>query len=339
MRMSPAPEGPRVLFLASGLDSASFRFRVLQYLPYLRERGAHVVCADLAAAPGERRRLFADAASGAYDAVVVHRALLRWPDYLRLRRSVADYVFDFDDAILFRDSARRNPHSWQRRMRFRRMVGGARRVIAGNAYLADLAARYAAPHRVTVIPTTVDPGEYPAAEEDGGPAEPIIGWIGTRSNLMYLEAVAPALARVARRGGPRPRLKLVCDGFVDVPGIEVIRKPWSRRDEAADLRSFQVGIMPLPDDPWTRGKCACKILQYFAAGVPVVCSPVGANAEVVEEGRNGYFARTEDEWASRIEALLADGEKRRRFGKAGWETVEKRYSVRANLDGFLAALA
>jgi len=323
----------RLLCLASGLDSPSCRFRVGQYLPYLRERGMHVTLADLAVPAPERRRLFAEAAG--YDAVLVHRAFFRFADYLRFRRSVRRYVFDFDDAILYRDSSRRRFHSWQRRLRFRRMIGGARRVIAGNAYLADLAAGYQRRDRITVLPTAVDLGEYPADNEE--PAEPVIGWIGTRSNLMYLQSIAPALTRVGA-SFLRPRLKIVCDDFIDVPGIEVIRKRWSREDEAADVRSFQVGIMPLPDDPWTRGKCACKILQYFAASRPVVCSPVGANREVVDHGRSGYFAASEDEWVARLEALLGDAQMRRRFGQAGRETVETRYSVQANLEGFLAAL-
>ncbi|MDQ3815431.1 MAG: glycosyltransferase family 4 protein [Armatimonadota bacterium] len=316
----------KILFLASGLEGASCRFRVLQYLPYLREMGLQVDVADLAVPAEERRKVFESAAG--YDRVVVHRTFLRFLDYQRFRRAVKSYVYDFDDALMFRDSSHRKFNSWQRLLRFKRMVSGARAVIAGNTYLAHWAGLYN--KHVTIIPTAIELKDYPAGNPGGGP-EPIIGWIGTRVNLMYLETIIPALSR-AGQNALRPKLKIVSDGFLDVPGMEVIKKNWSLKDEPADVRSFQIGIMPLPNDPWTRGKCALKLLQYMAASVPVVCSPVGANIDVVEDGKSGYFATTEDEWVERLEELLADPEKRRRFGQAGRETVEKKYSVQGNVE-------
>ena len=134
------------------------------------------------------------------------------------------------------------------------------------------------------------------------------------------------------------KLKVVSDGFLDVAGVPVTNKCWSLADEVDDIASFHVGIMPLPDDPWTRGKCAVKILQYFAAGVPVVCSPVGANLEVVEHGRNGYFATTEDEWVARLDELSGDAQRRRQFGQAGRETVQRRYAIESTVDQFVKAL-
>ena len=126
---------------------------------------------------------------------------------------------------------------------------------------------------------------------------------------------------------------------MDVPGIPVVKKRWSLAAELDDLRSFDVGIMPLPDDPWTRGKCGVKVLQYFAAGVPVVCSPVGTNLELVAHGHNGYFARSEDEWVERLMDLLVDEAKRRQFGRAGREVVAARYSVQGNVGKLITALS
>lgn len=321
----------RILFLVSGASEASCRFRVLQYLPYLQRRGLTTHVADLHVPIRQRRRLLLSAAE--YDAVCVHRVLLTPIEHRWLQRAAPRYVFDFDDAIMFRDSTHRRFSSWQRRQRFARMVAGARNVVAGNRYLADWAARYG--ERVTVIPTAIDLAAYPAHPPRSRDA--VIGWIGTRVNLMYLRAVLPALTRLAR-ARPNATLKIVADDFLDAPGIHVTKKRWSLDDEVGDVMSFQVGIMPLPDDPWTRGKCAVKILQYFAAAVPVVCSPVGTNLDVMEHGRTGYFAATQEEWVTYLSELLGNAERCEQFGAAGREIVRQRYSIDANLDALISVL-
>lgn len=323
---------PRILFLAHGLGEVSCRFRIFQYVPGLRRLGFDPQVADLNVPLPARWRLLRAAAG--FDAVCVHRAFLGPLDHWWLRRVGIRYVFDFDDAIMLNDSSHRRLESRSRLRRFLRMVTGARAVIAGNNYLAD----WAAPHttRVTVIPTPIDLTPYPAQRaEDTG--DPIVGWIGTRSNLGYLQLVLPALARLSRTR-PRLRVKIVADDFIDAPGVQVIKKPWAQADEVADLASFHVGIMPLPDDAWTRGKCAVKILQYFAASVPVVCSPVGVNRDIVRDGDNGTFARTDDEWVARLEELLADSDKRRRWGESGRATVTERYSVDVTLPRLVQVL-
>jgi glycosyltransferase involved in cell wall biosynthesis len=321
----------RILFLVSGLDEVSCRFRVLQYLPHLERLGINADVADLHVPIAARWRSIRSAAG--YDAVCVHRAFLSRLEQRWLRRAKG-YVFDFDDAIMFRDSSQRRFDSWQRRQRFRRTVTGARRVIAGNGYLAGLASRYS--EAVTVIPTAIDVSAYPERRGTSS-CQPVIGWIGTRINLMYLRAIVPALTRVAR-ARPDVQLKIVADDFLDVPGMPVTNKRWSLEEEVEDVMSFQVGIMPLADDPWTRGKCAVKILQYFAASVPVVCSPVGTNREVVEHGRNGYFGSSEDEWVARLVELLDNAERRQQFGAAGREAVGRRYSIESNLEGLVNTL-
>jgi glycosyltransferase involved in cell wall biosynthesis len=322
----------RVLFLAAGVNSPSFRFRIRQYLPYLKAENIQAEIGELAVAPAQRRQWLHQAAN--YDAVLVHRALLSWPEHRLLRRHAPSYVFEFDDAILFRDSAHRNLRSWRRRLRFQRMVRAAHRVIAGNAYLQTWAERDNT--RTIVIPTTIELADYPLAPP-GGVQTPVIGWIGTRVNLMYLDTLYGALAQVAR-GTCHPRLKVVCDAFPDMPGIEIEKKVWKLADEPADARSFQVGIMPLPEDDWTRGKCGLKLLQYMAASVPVVCSPVGANCEIVQDGINGLYARTEAEWIDRLERLLGDAPLRARLGQAGRDTIEKKYSTAHNAPLFRDAL-
>lgn len=310
----------RLLFLGADRGGASWRFRVAQYLPSLRQLGFDADTAELPRSLVQRLRMLSAAAR--YDTVWIHRTLLSPFEHRWLVHAAPRYFFDFDDAIMLRDSAARRFDSWQRRRGFRRMVRGAAVVTAGNAYLAEWAQRYHA--NVTVIPTAVDLTAYPLTPADGD--EAVVGWMGTASNLMYLRGIVPALARLCARR-PQVKVKVVCDADFAAASLPVISKRWSLGDEVADLRSFQVGIMPLPDDPWTRGKCAVKILQYFAAGVPVVCAPVGVNREVVDHGRNGFFATTEDEWVARLDELLSDADLRRRFGAHGRSVVEDRYSV------------
>ena len=321
---------PRLVFLGAGLGAASWRFRVAQYLPHLRARGVAVETADLHCGARQRRRLL-DAAAGA-DAVCIHRAWLGRRELARLRSGARRVVFDFDDAIMFRDSAGRRFDSWQRRRRLARMLRGADAVIAGNAYLAAWARRVGVDAHV--IPTAVDLAPYPTTPPAG--AAPVVGWIGTRSTVMYLHAVTPALARLAARHADL-RVEVVSDGHFAAPGLPLTNAPWSLAGEVEALRRFQVGIMPLPDDPWTRGKCGVKLLQYFAAGLPVVCSPVGANRDIVADGVNGYFAADVDTWVARLEALLADAALRRRLGAHGRDTVVRRFSLDIMLPRLLAA--
>lgn len=319
----------RVLFMAAGIDSPSFRFRMRQFIPYIEKAGIAVESAELAVGTGERRRILRRAAD--FDAVLVHRALLSPLEHWLLKRHARRYLYDFDDAIMFRDSAARNMRSMRRMARFRRMVRGADTVIAGNAYLQSWAEPIQP--KTTILPTSIELDHYPSFSATGVD-EPIIGWIGTRVNLMYLQPIHSALAQVGqtRYGAHQmvPRLKIVCDAFPEIPGVQVDKKAWRLEEEPADVSSFQVGIMPLPDDIWTRGKCGLKLLQYMAAGVPVVCSPVGTNRVIVAHEENGLTATSSEEWAAALHRLLSDGTLRARLRSAGRATVEQRYSMRVN---------
>ncbi|MEA2627397.1 MAG: hypothetical protein QOD06_3442 [Candidatus Binatota bacterium] len=309
----------KATFLVRGRDGASVRFRVLQYLPHLRRLGIDPEVSDLTGSLPERVRALRAAARS--DVVVVHRAFLTPLERLALGRS--RWLFDFDDALMFRDSNRPRQRSWQRRRRLAAMLRGAERVIAGNGYLAGWAAAHNP--RVEVLPTPVDVDAHPGAPPPT-PSPAVVGWIGTRPNLGYLQRVLPAIRRVAR-GRHAPRIVIVADDFPADASLPFNRKRWSLEEEAHDLAGFSVGLMPLTDDPWTRGKCGVKILQYFAAWVPAVCSPVGVNSEIVRHGVNGFLASTEDEWVEAIEALLGDEDLRRQCGNSGRRTVEERYSL------------
>jgi glycosyltransferase involved in cell wall biosynthesis len=217
-----------------------------------------------------------------------------------------------------------------RERRLAAILRRAGRVIAGNRYLADYAAPAA--RAVTVLPTGVDLTPFPEervrratesrrARRDGAR----IGWIGSRSSLRYLKALADPLRQVCARV-PGARLVQVCNDFVDLPGVPTEKRPWSAEAEAEDLLGFDVGLMPIDDQPFARGKCGLKILQYHAAGVPVVASPVGANRDIVREGETGLLAEGAEGWEAAISRLLADPELGARLARAGRAQVAASYS-------------
>ena len=253
---------------------------------------------------------------------LVHR--LRFPIGLPLRGPVRDLdVYDFDDALPVGTVGSANGRFMWLKREAQQSVGylrSARLVLAGTPYLADLAARHA--RRIEVVPSCVDPATQPTRDHQDAD-EITIGWIGSRSTTPHLEQTLDVFERLVGQGF---RLRLVAVGAVTTftaPWFSV--RPWSLEREPEDLASFDIGIMPMPDDPWTRGKCGYKALQYFAAGLPVVASPVGVAHSLVAPDR-GRLARDPAEWAAAIRELAADAAVRREMGARGRRLVEEQYS-------------
>lgn len=232
-------------------------------------------------------------------------------------------VYDFDDALFLGSISRANErYRWLKREseRWLKYMRNSRLVIAGNSFLADRARQYA--RRVEIVPSCIDPDAYLQRVHEETDCL-TVGWIGSRSTSAYLEEVLPALARINR---DRVRMRLVLVGAdlaIEEPWIE--QRPWSLATEAADLAGWDVGIMPLPDDDWARGKCGYKLLQYYAAGVPVVSSPVGVNRTMIEDGR-GLAATTVDEWVGALESLAGDVGMRRDLSERGREYAVREFS-------------
>lgn len=276
----------------------------------------------------------------AYDAVILQRKLLpRWAVAL-LRRRVRRLVFDFDDAVWLRDSySAKGFDDSKRAARFRATVRACDLVVAGNGYLAAESRKFVPADRVRVIPTCVDVGKYPLVNPTPpGPSTlPVSGggvsslalrlvWVGSSSTLKGLERFAATLSAIGR-AVPGTRIKLICDRFVEFPGLPVERCMWNEATEAAEIASADVGVGWVPDDPWSRGKCGLKVLQYQAAGLPVVANPVGVQADFVCDGETGFRATTTEEWVNAIRTLASDPTLRARLGAAGRKQVEKQYSV------------
>ena len=158
------------------------------------------------------------------------------------------------------------------------------------------------------------------------PGPPVIGWTGSHSTLQHLDSLKVALQKLARREDFV--LRVIGPGRYNLPGVRTESVTWRSSSEVADLRALDIGIMPLPDNPWTRGKCACKALQYMGLGIPTVCSPVGINSEIIEDGVNGLLADSTDEWIEKLTQLLRSADLRSHIGLAGRATVEAKFSAR-----------
>lgn len=263
-----------------------------------------------------------------YDAVYVFReaALLGPPIFERLiHRSRVPLIFDFDDAIFV---AYRSPsNGYLSYLKFpaktRTICRLATHVMAGNPYLADYAREVNS--QVTIVPTTIDTEKYLMDETKTVSDPPVIGWSGSYSTVQHLDTLRSALQRLAKE--ERFRLRVIGTPSYELEGVDVEAMPWRAATETADLSVMDIGIMPLPDDRWSKGKCGLKALQYMALGIPTVCSPVGVNIDIIHDGENGFIAATEDEWIEKLKQLLRDAGLRQRLGRAGRATVEAQYSA------------
>ncbi|MCZ6688336.1 MAG: glycosyltransferase family 4 protein [Planctomycetota bacterium] len=290
----------------------------------MRHRGLELDLFPIPARASRRLRLFKSLRS--YALVGIQRKLFGAAYFYLLRRLVRRLVYDFDDALYIRDSRDWSGRSWTRRGRFERTVRSADLVIAGNRLLVAEARRYN--RRVRLLPTSIDTNRYrPLPRRSRSGSAVTIGWIGSRSTLFYLEDIAATLDLVPAPGLPPVRLKVIADEFVRLRRMEVIRKTWREEEEVDDLRGVDIGIMPLRDDLWSRGKCGLKLLQYMAMGIPVICSPVGTNLDLVTDGVEGLHAAGAEGWVQAVRRLAADPVLRKRMGQRGREKVERNYSA------------
>ena len=339
-----------------GRLGASTRVRTLQYLPALRAAGISVTVSPLfsddyvkelyagrrsvaTVTAGYWRRMRALRAAHRYDVLWVEKECLPWlPSILEmgLLLSGSRLIVDYDDALFHRYDC--HPSAWVRRLLGRKIDTLMHRsvaVLAGNEYLADRAWQAGASH-VTVIPTVVDTRRYRPRQE-GSNEVPVVGWIGTPTTSRYLRPLLPLFAALKKDTGVRfVAVGAREEDFTDTP---VETRPWTEETEVESIQQFDIGIMPLEDSPWERGKCGYKLIQYLACGVPVVASPVGVNCEIVAPSENGLLARTPDEWDRALRRLLsASTASRRAMGDAGRRRVEDRYSLESQSARLLAEI-
>jgi glycosyltransferase involved in cell wall biosynthesis len=262
-----------------------------------------------------------------YDLVYLFReAALIGPAWFerKIAASGVPMVFDFDDAVFV---AYRSPsNGYLSYLKFpgktETIVRKSRHVMAGNAYLAEYSRKFNP--NVTVIPTTIDTNSYtPVSVEEN--EIPVIGWSGSFSTVQHLDTIRDALLELAKRH--RFKLRVMGTPQYEIKGVEIEAMQWTAESEVEDLGVMDIGVMPLPDEAWSKGKCGLKALQYMALGIPTVCSPVGVNTEIIQDNVNGMIADTPFEWIDKLSELIIDRELRRRLGDAGRKTVVEKYSA------------
>jgi glycosyltransferase involved in cell wall biosynthesis len=314
----------RILGLYQYPEHVCFRYRLRAFRPYLEKAGHEV---QFRGWPkwwlleprfvGELR---------AADLVIVQRRLLSDWRLQRLRQAARALAFDFDDAVFRREScAPRGADSARRRARFARMVRAADLVVAGNRFLRAEAMKWTACERVHVVPTCLDPDNYPHAPHNVNAPCRLV-WIGSHSTLRGLEKIAKWLDLLGKTI-PRLNLKVICDRTLRLRHLPTTFCPWDESTEAADLAGADIGISWLPADTWSQGKCGLKVLQYMAAGLPVVANPIGVQADLVRHGETGFLAETADEWHEAVARLAADPCLRQRMGALARRLVARDYHV------------
>lgn len=326
---------------------ASSRMRTLQYLPWLTSSGMDVTVSPLFSdayvqglQTGHRnprqvlaaywQRLRVLLRSGQFDLLWIEKECMPWlPAWIdqALLPARVPYVLDYDDAVFhYYDEHRSAAIKHLLGNKHPALMRNAALVVAGNAYLAEFA-RAAGAAKVEVVPTVVDLARYGNAGVVVSPLEqspPCVGWIGQRATAEFLRPLAPMFERLNAL-----RLGRFAAVGIDTKALALPMEsiPWTESSEVASIQRFDVGIMPLVDGPFERGKCGYKLIQYMACGLPVVASPVGVNSQIVEHGVNGFLAITQQEWEDALTTLLTDSDLRERMGRAGRHKVEQEYCL------------
>lgn len=304
-----------LLILSNNPDRSSFRQRIEIYLDILRDNGINCEIAVLPPGWLARRNLFKSALK--FDAVLLHKKCLNPFDAFVLRRWARKVIYDFDDAVMYSDKHPSTPNP--KRLRdFQRTVELADLVIAGNVYLAEHARRFNG--NVKVLPTGLDISEYDIKITRLNDGKIRLVWIGSKVTIPYLKEITPALEEIGSRL-KNVVLRVISDEFIEPNNTKIEKIAWSQQTQARDLAECDIGLAPLSDNLFTRGKCGFKILQYAAAGLPTVASPVGVNAELITNGSNGYLAVSHRDWVDCVSRLIQDSNLRKQIGAKARQTV------------------
>ncbi|KAA0245361.1 MAG: glycosyltransferase [Candidatus Brocadia sp. AMX2] len=323
----------KVYFLIQGWDHPASRYRVLQYLPSLQEAQIVMHVALFPNSFFQWMKLFSELKD--YHTIFIQKKRLWHWQLWYLRRKRIRIIYDFDDAIMFKSPVDGGGRSFKRQRTFARMVRCSDQIIAGNQYLKSKAIPYN--KNIAILPTAIDTRKYTTKDYRRSKEKITIGWIGSKSSLPFLKELTPAFDHVASQY-KSVELKIICNDFFECKRMSVIKKRWALKDENADLQDIDIGLAPLPDHEWTKGKCATKLLQYLSVGIPVVCSPVGVHNEIIQEGMNGLFAASTQEWIEKVSLLIKDKALRERIGLEGKKTVEFSYSLKANIPKFISII-
>ncbi len=358
-----SPQDISILFIANHrLDrSPNQRFRFEQYLNYFTEKGIKWKLSNIISEADDKviykpgkyfgkaivmlkslfRRWKDVREADKYDIIFVCReAHMLGTDYFerQFAKSKAKVIFDLDDAIWLADISEanrslaflKNPDKTNAIFRYADMV------FAGNEYLANQARKFN--KNVKIVPTTIDTDTYhqPAAVKKQFPDKICIGWTGSMSTVKHFEHALPMLEKLYEQYEDKIYFKLINERVVSYPSIGLTTTKWEKEKEVEQLNELDIGIMPLPDDDWSRGKCGFKGLQYMSLGIPAVMSPVGVNMEIISDGENGYLAATDEEWLDKLGKLIVSETLRKDLGEKGRQTIINSYSKRSQQDRYIA---
>lgn len=350
--------GKKILFLGIHRQgrSPSQRFRFEQYLDYLQQQGFDCELSSIIRAEDDKvfygagnywgklkiliRSLFKrwkeTRKAKKYDLVFVQReSFMLGTTYFEKRfAQKTKLIFDFDDSIWLNVISEGN-----KKFKFLKDAGKTKNLIelshmvfAGNAYLADYAKQFNP--NVKIVPTTVDTDHHKRIDRAAN-KRVCIGWSGSFSTIEHLETALPALYQIKEKYGDQVYFKVIGDPNYKNEKLDIIGVPWTAEDEVEQMNELDIGLMPLPNDEWTKGKCGLKGLTYMSMEIPAIMSPVGVNTEIIEDGVNGFLAASMEDWVAKISLLVDNPDLRKKIGKKGREIVLKKYAVQAQRDNYI----
>lgn len=350
---------PKILFLTLHRKNRSpgQRFRHEQYLEYLEEKGFEITYSNMLNSKQDKifygsgnslkkiaigfssiwTRLKNIFGANRYDYIFIYRDAFFFGVFFEwlFKQSKAKLIFDFDDSIWLHDE---NPHQslFQKLKnpdKTGTIISYCDLTIAGNEYLASYAYKHS--RNVSIIPTTIDLVEYSKVDPIKTNEGICIGWSGSFSTIKHFESALEPLNVLKEKYGDKVYFKVIGDGDYQNDDLNINGLPWKAATEIQDLCEIDIGIMPLPDDNWSKGKCGLKGLQYMALEIPTIMSPVGVNSDIIQDGVNGFLASSTEDWVEKMSLLIEDELLRKKIGKAGRETVKKDFSVEANKEKWL----
>lgn len=353
---------PKILIIADHRlnRSPSQRYRFEQYLDYFKSQGFDWELSEIITenddkvfyAPGKYMakawillksifiRLKDLQRAKNFDIIFIQReALLLGSSYFEKQFfKKHKVIFDFDDSIWLLDTSPENKkfEFLKNPDKTKINIAHAHAVIAGNKFLANYAKQFN--KNSIVIPTTIDTEFHIPKPELRSKEKIVIGWSGSISTIKHFEMAIPALKQIQHKYPNKIEIHVIGQSSYSHPDINVISKNWSAKTEVDNLNCFDIGIMPLPNDEWVKGKCGLKGLSYMACGIATIMSNVGVNSDIIEHGKNGFLAETEQEWVNCLSLLIENSDLRHKIGQAGRESVVKNYSVNAHKDTYVSVL-
>lgn len=308
----------KILFVSKGQQASSTRYRALQYFPNFITAGWQPKHVSISGGFIPVLRTFVAIRNA--DIVVLLRKTFPYPIFWLLRKLSKKLIFDFDDAIFCNTDG---SYSKTRMRRFKSTISNCDYIFAGNEYLANEAKKYNP--AVDIIPTSVETDKYDlSCEKDDASFELV--WIGSKSTRKYIAEIIPSLENAAK-SIPNLQLKIIADFELSSPELTIKNVQWNEHSEAIELCKADIGLAPMPENDWTKGKCALKVLQYMAAGLPVISSPSGVNAYVIKDGVNGYLARNSKQWTELLIKISKAETDLKRMGKLGKKRVCAEFSI------------